>query len=35
MALVFEGQSQSPERLAQMLHSMHTLFISPRWGARP
>jgi hypothetical protein len=35
MALIFEGQSQSPERMAQMLHSLRTLFISPRWGARP
>jgi hypothetical protein len=35
MALVFEGHSQSPERLAQAIHAMRTVFVSPRWGVRP
>ncbi len=35
MALVFEGRSRSRERSAEALHALHTVFVSPRWGARP
>jgi hypothetical protein len=34
-ALIFEAHARNVERQAQLLHSLHTVFILPRWGVRP
>jgi hypothetical protein len=34
-ALIFEAHARSVERQAQLLHSLRTVFVLPRWGVRP